>query len=31
MRIVEVLPAPLGPRKPNVSPALDREVDAVYR
>ena len=29
IRIVELLPAPFGPRKPNVSPALDREVDPV--
>ena len=29
MRIVELLPAPFGPRKPKVSPAFDGEVDAV--
>ena len=29
IRIVELLPAPFGPRKPNASPALDVEVDAV--
>ena len=29
MRIVLVLPAPLGPRKPNDSPGRDLEVDAV--
>ena len=31
MRIVEVLPAPFGPRNPNASPLLDVEVDAVDR
>ena len=30
MRIVEDLPAPFGPRKPNASPG-DLEVDAVDR
>ena len=29
IRIVEDLPAPLGPRKPNASPSADVEVDAV--
>ena len=29
MRIVLVLPAPLGPRNPNASPACDLEVDPV--
>ena len=29
MRMVEVLPAPLGPRKPKASPGCDVEVDAV--
>ena len=28
MRSVVVLPAPLGPRKPKISPARDLEVDA---
>ena len=28
MRIVVVLPAPLGPSRPTISPALDVEVDA---
>ena len=31
IRIVELLPAPFGPRKPNVSPRVDREVDPVDR
>ena len=31
MLIVVVLPAPLGPRKPNTSPARDLEVDAAHR
>ena len=31
MRIVEDLPAPLGPRKPNASPRHDVDVDAVDR
>ena len=31
MRMVEVLPAPLGPRNPNASPRCDGEVDAVDR
>ena len=31
MRIVELLPAPFGPRKPNASPCCDVEVDAVDR
>ena len=31
IRIVEVLPAPLGPRNPNDSPRRDVEVDAVDR
>ena len=31
MRIVEVLPAPFGPRNPNASPGCDAEVDAVDR
>ncbi len=30
MRIVLVLPAPLGPRKPKASPALHVEVDGVH-
>src|SRR5258706_5092456 len=29
IRIVELLPAPLGPRKPNASPGRDVEVDSV--
>ena len=29
IRIVELLPAPFGPRKPNVSPRCDGEVDPV--
>ena len=29
MRIVDVFPAPFGPRKPNASPALEVEVDPV--
>ena len=31
IRIVEVLPAPFGPRKPNDSPGRDVEVDRVDR
>ena len=31
MRIVEVLPAPFGPRNPKASPGLDPEVDPVDR
>ena len=31
IRIVEVLPAPFGPRKPNASPGRDVEVDPVDR
>ena len=31
MLIVVDLPAPFGPRKPNVSPAVDRQVDAADR
>ena len=31
MRMVEDLPAPLGPRKPNASPRRDVDVDAVHR
>ena len=30
IRIVDVLPAPFGPRKPKASPRLDVEVDAVH-
>ena len=31
MRIVDVFPAPFGPRKPNASPAFEVEVDRVHR
>ena len=30
IRIVDVLPAPFGPRKPNASPGVDVEVDGVH-